>query len=156
MCIPIVEKRYVCVHPGSRGTWRQWPVPYFAALADYCIEHGFTVVVTGTEDEFDITRELIKCMHHPVIDLTGKTSLGTVAVLIKNAFMLVSNCTGVSHIAAAMQTSSIIISMDGEPERWAPLDKHLHRTIDWVKEPHFEKVYVELAKLLEECKELVD
>ncbi len=153
--VPLFTRKYVCVHPGSRGSWRQWPPQYFGALADYCIEQGFTVVVTGTKEEQNITRELIKCIHHPVIDLTGKTSLGAIAVLIKNAFMLIANCTGVSHIASALKTPSVIISMDGEPERWAPLDIAIHRTMDCKEQPHFDKVYVEMVKLMEECKELV-
>ena len=60
--------------------------------------------------------------------------------------MLIANCTGVSHIAAAVKTSSVIISMDGEPERWAPVDKNLHHVIDWTKEPHFETVFNAVVK----------
>jgi len=148
LCLPLTEKKYICIHPGSAASWRQWPVQYFAALADYCVENGFTVVVTGTAEERDITRELMKRIHHPVIDLTGKTSLGVTAVLIKKAFMLIANCTGVSHIAAAMKTPSVIISMDGEPERWAPPDKNIHHTIDWTKEPRFEKVFNAMVQLI--------
>jgi ADP-heptose:LPS heptosyltransferase len=154
LIVPLPEKKYVCIHPGSRDIRRQWPPQYFAALADYCIEQGFTVVVTGTIEEQDITRELIKWIHHPVIDLTGKTSLGAAALLIKNAFMLIANCTGVSHIASAVKTPSIIISMDGEPERWAPLNKTIHRTIDCKEHPYFDKVFHETVMLVEECREL--
>jgi ADP-heptose:LPS heptosyltransferase len=148
LIVPLPEKKYVCIHPGSRDIRRQWPPQYFAALADYCIEQGFTVVVTGTIEEQDITRELIKWIHHPVIDLTGKTSLGAAALLIKNAFMLIANCTGVSHIASAVKTPSIIISMDGEPERWAPLDNTIHRTIDCKEHSNFDKVYYETVMLI--------
>lgn len=148
LCLPLVKKGYVCVHPGSAAAWRQWPPRYFAGLADYCIEKGYTVVITGTQEESDITAELIKCMHHPALDTTGKTGLGGAAVLIKNAAMLISNCTGVAHIAAAVKTPSIIVSMDGEPERWAPLNKRLHHVIDWTKEPHFETVFNETVHAL--------
>jgi hypothetical protein len=47
---------------------------------------------------------------------------GRSGALIQNAAMLISNCTGVSHIASAFKTPSIVISMDGEPQRWGPLD----------------------------------
>ena len=144
----LFEKRYVIIHPGSRGAWRQWPPQFFAALGDHCIESGFSIVVTGTSEEREITRELIKCMHHPVIDLTGKTSLGSVAALIENAFLLLANCTGVSHIAAALKTPSVIVSMDGEPERWSPLDSALHHVIDCSRQPNFNKVYQETVRLV--------
>lgn len=148
LCIPIVKNSYVCIHPGSRGSWRQWPPQLFAAVADYFVENNYAVVVTGTADESEITKELLKCAKHPLIDLTGKTNLGAVAMLIKNAFMLISNCTGVSHIAAAFETPSVVISMDGEPERWGPLNKELHTTIDWVKEPNLRNVFLAIGQKL--------
>src|ERR1700712_2297563 len=51
------DRKYVCVHAGSRGSWRQWPPKYFAVLADDCAERGYVIVVTGTNEERDITRE---------------------------------------------------------------------------------------------------
>lgn len=148
LCIPIVEKSYVVIHPGSRGAWRQWPPQCFALMADYCIERGYTAVITGTAAEKEITTEVLKCMRHPGIDLTGKTSLGVIGALISDAFMLIANCTGVSHISSATQTPSVIISMDGEPERWGPLNKELHTTIDWTREPRLELVLEAADKLL--------
>ena len=84
-----------------------------------------------------------------VIDLTGRTSLGAMAILIKKAFALISNCTGVSHIADALNTPSVIISMDGEPERWGPLNKNLHRVIDWTRHHFFETVILETDSLIQ-------
>lgn len=131
--LPVLPEKYVCVHAGSRGEWRQWPTPYFAIVADYCADNGYEVVITGTKEEAPITQQVIYFMKNPVIDMTGKTSLGTIGLLIKHASMLISNCTGVSHIAAATKTPSVVISMDGEPERWGPLDKQIHKVIDWTK-----------------------
>jgi ADP-heptose:LPS heptosyltransferase len=153
--LPLVKNKYVCIHPGSADTSRQWPPACFAAIADYCIENKFTVVVTGIKEEQETTKEFIKCVHHPVIDLTGKTSLGAVAVLIRNACMLVANCTGVAHIAAAVETRSIIISMDGEPERCAPLNNELHHVIDWTKHHDFEIVFNEVVTMLNKSRALM-
>lgn len=150
LCLPVMGKSYVVVHPGSRGNWRQWPPQCFALLADYCIEKGYTVLITGTANEKDITTEVMKCMRHQAIDLTGHTSIGAVALLIRDAFMLIANCTGVSHIAAATQTPSVIISMDGEPERWGPLNKQLHKMIDWTTQPHLELVLEATTNMLEQ------
>ncbi|MEJ7737496.1 MAG: glycosyltransferase family 9 protein [Chitinophagaceae bacterium] len=143
------EKKYVCIHPGSRGAWRQWPARHFAALADHCASEGFQVVLTGTKDETEIVDEVIAHMKHEVINTTGKTSLGAVGLLIKNAYALISNCTGVSHMAAAFETPGIVISMDGEPERWGPLNKTLHRTVDWTKTSDFDVVFSELVSVLQ-------
>jgi len=147
--LPLIPKKYVVVHPGSRGVNRQWPPAYFALLADYCHDNGYTAVITGTEDEKDITRELCKCMRNNMIDLTGQTSLGAVAALIKEAGFIISNCTGVAHIAAAVQTPGIVISLDGEPERW----KHsIHRVIDWTRNAHLDYVLLDTADLVDTYK----
>src|SRR5215203_5652847 len=144
---PLKSQKYVCVHPGSRGAWRQWPPKYFAYLANYCGEQGFTIVLTGTRDEMNIMNEVKQYLKKEPLVAAGKTSIGTAAVLIKNAFALISNCTGVSHIASAVKTPGVVISMDGEPERWAPLNKELHRTIDWTKTPDFDMAFSELKNL---------
>lgn len=143
-------QNYVCVHPGSRGGWRQWPPQNFARLADYCAENGFSVVITGTKNEVEITQKVIANMQHSAIDLTGETSVATMALLIKNAVCLIANCTGVSHIASATQTPSIIISMDGEPQRWSPLNKSIHFVIDWTQHPDFSIPFQHLVSLLKD------
>lgn len=138
---------YVCVHPGSRGSWRQWPTAFFARLADICAELGKTVILTGTSAEMSLVEETASQMKYPSIIAAGKTSLGAVGVLIKYAFALISNCTGVSHIASAMNTPGVIISMDGEPERWGPLNKDILFTLDWTTAPNFEKAENALREL---------
>jgi ADP-heptose:LPS heptosyltransferase len=141
-------KKYVCIHPGSRGQWRQWPTAHFAAIADYAAACDFEVVITGTKDEAEIVQEVIDQMQKPAIDLAGKTTMGAMGFLIKNAYALISNCTGVSHIAAAFKTPSIVISMDGEPERWGPINKNIHHTINWLKQADFQRVFEQAKELL--------
>lgn len=131
--LQILPYQYVCIHPGSRGAWRQWPPAYFALLADYCADQNVKVIITGTNDEKDIVMTVAGLMKQDATVVAGKTSLGAMGALINKARLLISNCTGVSHIASATETPSIVISMDGEPERWGPLNHILHRTIDWTK-----------------------
>jgi ADP-heptose:LPS heptosyltransferase len=140
--------KYVCIHPGSRGAWRQWPTEFFAELGDKCVENGMTVVLTGVKDEINIVEAVSHKMQSDAVIAAGKTSLGAVAALLRDSFGLISNCTGVSHIAAALKTKSVVISMDGEPERWAPLNTHLHRTIDWMRHPEFELVAAATEEML--------
>ncbi|MEX6689781.1 glycosyltransferase family 9 protein [Danxiaibacter flavus] len=147
--LPVIDKRYICLHPGSRGDWRRWPPQDFAILADHCIEQGYIVLITGTPSEQYIVEEVMKCMKHKAIDVSGKTSLGAVAYLIRHAALLIANCTGVSHIAAATGTPSLIISMDGEPGRWGAMNKQIHTTINWLEKPSLENVFNELYELMD-------
>jgi ADP-heptose:LPS heptosyltransferase len=134
LALPIEGGQYVCIHPGSRSALRQWPPTAFANMADRCAALGYDVVITGTSDELHIAEQVARAMHHTPIIAAGKTTLGTLAVLIKQAKAVLSNCTGTSHLAAALGTPGVIISMDGEPNRWRPLTKSLV-TIDWIRSP---------------------
>lgn len=145
--LSLAKKTYICVHPGSRGSWRQWPPVYFAAAADFCAARGYQVLLTGTEKETELVKNVAALMKNTPLICAGKTSLGAMALLLKNAFALVANCTGVSHLAAALGIQSVIISMDGEPERWAPLNTQLHRTVDWTKSQDYNVVLKELTAL---------
>ena len=89
-------------------------------------------------------------MHHSCIDLTGRTNLGAMGILIKNAFALISNCTGICHIADALDTPSVVISMDEEPHRWAPSNKDLHRVTNWTQNHFFETVLLETDSLIKD------
>jgi ADP-heptose:LPS heptosyltransferase len=133
-------KEYICIHAGSRGRWRQWPPGHFARIADHCSQKGYKIVLTGTSDELPIVNEVATNMKAKPVIAAGKTSLGAMAALLKNSGGLISNCTGVSHVASAIKTKSVIVSMDGEPERWAPLNRELHSVIDWTTQPDFELV----------------
>jgi len=146
--LPLQKGKYVCIHPGSRGAWRQWPTENFAAMADYCAEQGYQPVITGTVPEMPIVNEVISKMNHQAVNAAGKTNLGAMGVLIKNSRLLVSNCTGVSHMASAFKTPSVVICMDGEPERWGPVNQQIHRTINWLQYPDFSLVKNELVDLL--------
>jgi ADP-heptose:LPS heptosyltransferase len=142
------EKKYVCIHPGSRGTWRQWPRENFARMADFCMDNNLQAVITGTADEKGIVDEVVVKMRNKPVIAAGRTNLGSMAVLLKNSSGLVSNCTGVSHMAAALKVPGVIISMDGEPERWAPLDKNLFYTINWLTDPDYSKTESALMTLI--------
>jgi ADP-heptose:LPS heptosyltransferase len=140
-------KEYVIIHPGARDMARRWPPESFANVADYCSKQGLKVVITGTRDELEVVERVVQSMTCKPIVVAGKTSFGAVAVLIKNAAALISNCTGVSHIAAALKTKSIVVSLNPEPARWAPLDKSVHTTIEWAS-ASYEDVKKEVAALL--------
>lgn len=147
--LPFNSGEYICVHPGSRGASRQWPPAYFAALADHFAAQGWAIVITGSASEVALAERVQAMMQGRALNLAGKTTLGSLAVLILQAGALFSNCTGVSHLAAAVKTRSVIISMDGEPARWAPLNKRLHHMVDWTKQQDYEAVVQEAAAVLE-------
>jgi ADP-heptose:LPS heptosyltransferase len=118
---------YVVIHPGASVESRRWSVPGFAAVADVLAERGFDIVITGAESEYAIADELARTMGAPARVAAGSTSLDELAVLLRHASLLVCNDTGVSHLAAAVCAPSVVVFRDSSVDRWAPLDRRLHR-----------------------------
>lgn len=125
--------KYVCIHPGARDPRRRWPAANFAAMGDALAAMGHTILITGSEEEQALTEAVTAQMHYPAIDLVaqaGQTTIGEMAALIERSTLLLSNDTGVSHIATALSVPSVIIfSPYSDLNRWAPLDQTLHATV---------------------------
>lgn len=121
-----IGDNFVCVHPGGRSLTRRWPADRFAAVADELVDRGFQVVLTGSPEEADVVGAVAAQMARPAVNLTGKTSLGGLGALLSKARLLISNDTGVSHVASALRTKSVLIVLGSDPSRWAPLDRQTH------------------------------
>lgn len=121
--------RAVIVHPGARLPSRRWPTQRFAVVADSLAARGWSIAITGSHEEGDLAGELAHYMEYPVVNLCGATSLGGLAGLLRRVSLLICNDTGISHIAAAMHTPSVVIALGSDVARWAPLDHHLHSVV---------------------------
>jgi len=126
-------KSYICLHPGARDPRRRWPARNFARVGDQLASAGYSVVLTGSTDESEILGEVASLMSSPVLNTVkefGHLPLGELAALIHFSAGLVSNDTGVSHIASALEIPSVIIfSPFSDPVRWAPLNSQMHSVI---------------------------
>lgn len=131
--IPGVDRlapgNYVCLHPGSGACAHRWPEERFSVVARELVLAGLPVVLTGTEPEAGLTRSIARAAGPGCIDLAGRTGLGTLGVLLNHAALLVCNDTGVSHIAAALRTPSVVLAPEANVERWAPLDRDHHHVL---------------------------
>jgi ADP-heptose:LPS heptosyltransferase len=124
-------ERLVVVHPGASVATRRWPARAFATVVDRLLAEGAEVVVTGSAGERPLTQLLVSMVEGPgrVVDLAGRTSLDGLAGILRRAELLVTNDTGVSHVAAALGTRSVVVFTGSEPSRWAPLDGERHRAM---------------------------
>lgn len=124
--------RLVLVHPGAQLPSRRWPPERFAAVADELAADGWQIAVTGTAGEVELTARVVGAMTRPARHLAGETSLGALAALVAHARLVVCNDTGLSHVAAAMRTRSVVIASGSDTRRWAPADRDRHRVLaDW-------------------------
>lgn len=123
------EGGYACVHPGARWASRRWLPERFAAVADWLSDRGLDIVLTGSDGERGLTAEVARLMKGPSLDAAGMTSLGGLAAALSRARLLVCNDTGVSHLAAALGTRSVVVASGSDVRRWAPEDPLRHRVL---------------------------
>jgi ADP-heptose:LPS heptosyltransferase len=125
----IEAQRLVLVHPGAQLPSRRWPAERFVEVADKLASDGWQIAVTGTAAEAPLTGAVLGAMTAPALHLAGATSLGGLAGLVAHARLVVCNDTGISHIAAATATTSVVIASGSDTRRWAPLDHARHRVL---------------------------
>lgn len=119
----------VVIHPGAQWPSRRWPAERFAQVADALAAAGARIVLTGTAGEAPLTARVRARMVYPAIDLAGRTSLGAMAALVERVALVVCNDTGISHVAAALRTPSVVIASGSDTRRWAPADAARHRVL---------------------------
>jgi lipopolysaccharide heptosyltransferase II len=101
---------YFVVHAGASAASRRWPAARFGCAADaIAADSGCLPVFTGEAGEQPLIDEARRCMSQPSITLAGRADVATLAALIGDAHLLLSNNTGPAHIAAAVGTPVTVL-----------------------------------------------
>jgi lipopolysaccharide heptosyltransferase II len=114
----------VALHLGSQDLeFRRWPVDRFVRLAEQISRYGVqpTILLTGTVRERPLINEFIKRYPGHALDASDSGSLENTAALLMRCDLLVSNDTGVMHLAAAMGTPTVGLFGPNSPRYWAPI-----------------------------------
>ncbi|HET6528799.1 MAG TPA: glycosyltransferase family 9 protein [Balneolaceae bacterium] len=140
------ERAFVCIHTGSREEARRWNAENFAKTADYIYSRGYKVAFTGTQKERESIHKIAKMSQSPSVNLAGRTHLGELAAILKKCALLVTNDTGVVHIAIGVGAKSVIIyNKEGSNiERWAPINRKRHSVIEPERAKQLSNVLKEL------------
>jgi ADP-heptose:LPS heptosyltransferase len=120
--------RAIAIHPGAQLPSRRWPAERFASVAAQLAAAGWQILVTGSRAESALTASVAHGVAGAV-DLAGATSLGALAALLGKLPLIICNDTGLSHVAAATKTPSVVIASGSDTRRWAPLDRERHRVL---------------------------
>ena len=125
--LPRAGRPWIALHSGSRPPARRWPIEYFAAVANNLVQRfNAQIILTGSPDEEQTVQAVLAHIKSPALNLAGKTSLGGMAALMSKLDLFISNDTGPSHIACAVDTPSITLFGPADFRRWAPLDTIRH------------------------------
>lgn len=123
------NKPVLSICPGAEyGPAKRWPEQYCAELADRYSEKGFQVWLFGSEKDQAVTADIQHYAKHQLIDLAGKTSLGQAIDLMSLSKVVVSNDSGLMHMAAALNCALVAIYGSSDPHFTPPLNEN-HRIV---------------------------
>ena len=136
-----LEQRVAIFCPGAEyGPAKRWPIPYFAELAQRLREQGYAVWLLGSSKDKEVGEKIVALGNGNCRNLCGETDLSEAITLLSSAALVVSNDSGLMHIAAAMDRPLIAIFGSSSPQFTPPLsDKAQVLKLDLPCSPCFKR-----------------
>ncbi|ANP77657.1 lipopolysaccharide heptosyltransferase II [Vibrio crassostreae 9CS106] len=131
--------------PGAEfGPAKRWPENHFATTAQAMIKKGYQVWLFGSAKDRNVTSAIIegvdKKLQQYMFNLAGETSLTEAVDLIGVCRTVVSNDSGLMHVAAAAGVNVVAVYGSSSPKYTPPLtDKLSVLNIDIECRPCFER-----------------
>jgi heptosyltransferase-2 len=96
--------------PGAEfGPAKRWPEEYYADIARAKLAEGWDVWILGSPKDSVAAETIMTLTENRCVNLTGKTLLVEAIDLLSMATMVVSNDSGLMHIAAAVNKPLVAI-----------------------------------------------
>ena len=108
--------------PGAEyGPAKRWPARHFASLAASLIGRGYQVWLMGSKKDADVTAEIQRLCGDACADFAGRTSLDEAIDLMSFADRVVTNDSGLMHVAAALDRPTAALFGSSSPAFTPPL-----------------------------------
>lgn len=141
LSLNLQAKPILALCPGAEyGPAKRWPEVYFAEVARAKLAEGWQVWLMGGPKDQMVTAKIQAATNQQCIDLAGKTSLTDAIDLLSLATVVVSNDSGLMHIAAALQRPLVVIYGSTDPRFTPPLSHEVSiLSLDLGCSPCFER-----------------
>ncbi len=110
---------FALLHPTSAFTTKQWPTANFARTAEFFSERGLHTVAIASKNESQVLDDLKRESKVPITTFDDLTLPEITAIAAKASFF-VGNDSGIAHIAAAVQTPTVVIFGSSNRNHWRP------------------------------------
>lgn len=118
--LPQVPVLALC--PGAEyGEAKRWPVEYYAEVARAATAQSWQVWLFGSAKDIPVTHEINRLSNMACLDLGGKTQLGEAIDLMALCTAVVSNDSGLMHVAAALDKKLIALYGSSDPHHTPPM-----------------------------------
>jgi heptosyltransferase-2 len=125
-----LDRPVLVLCPGAEfGEAKRWPSEHYAKVAEAKIREGWQVWLFGSKNDHavgeDIRARLIPGLREEAVNLSGGTSLAQAIDLMSCADAVVSNDSGLMHVAAALNRPLVAVYGSTSPGFTPPLAEHV-------------------------------
>ena len=128
--------RYIGIQLGAQDKYKMWPVENFAQLSKKILDkykNIFFVLIGATDYEQELSNNYLRLISNfpdKVFDFTKKTKINELPFLINDLDLLITNDTGVLHLAITLKRKTISLFGPTDSEEFGPYqDLDLHKVI---------------------------
>jgi heptosyltransferase II len=108
--------------PGAEyGEAKRWPADYYAEVANYALDNHWQVWLFGSDKDVAVTSTINQATQNRCLDLGGQTKLGEAIDLMALCHTVISNDSGLMHVAAALDKRVIAIYGSSDPHHTPPM-----------------------------------
>ncbi len=113
----------VGINPSAAyGPAKQWLPERYAQLADRIHQSsGAQILLLGGPEDGLLGRQIAQMMRHAPVNLAGKTRLKEALALIERCRLLITNDSGLMHVAAALKVPLVAIFGSTDSRATGPL-----------------------------------
>ncbi len=113
--------------PGAEyGPAKRWPEAHFATLAKLLAARGLAVWLVGSPKDHPVAETIRQQSEDACINLCGRTDIAEAADLLAASRLVVSNDSGLMHVAAAVGRPLIALYGSSSPRFTPPLGRDAH------------------------------
>ena len=125
---------YWAFAPGAEyGPSKRWPPAHYAALARALhARHGLPIALLGSGKEAALCDEIAALAPGACRVLAGRTTLDGAMALIAGCRAMISNDSGLMHVAAALGVPQVALFGSTSPEHTPPLNPRAN--VLWLKD----------------------
>jgi len=121
----VKNKKILALCPGAAyGPTKRWPSEYYAYIAKKKLQEGWQIWLFGSAQDRLITDEIMQLTANQCTNLTGDLKLDETIGLFSVVDALISNDSGLLHVAAALDKPVIGVYGSTSPDFTPPLSKN--------------------------------
>jgi heptosyltransferase-2 len=117
------SEKILALCPGAEyGPAKRWPAKHYAKVARHKIDQGWQIWLFGSDKDKEAAGQINSEASGLCTDFTGRTSLAEAVDLMSLVNTVISNDSGLMHIAAALNKKIIAIYGSSDPKFTPPLN----------------------------------